>query len=108
MIFNNVKKISIYFLLTVAVISPPQYAVGQTELNLTYHESIQFALRNSYEIINFRQDLERDILNLRGARAGLKSNARLELDFPAFDESLSQEFNSQGISSIDFLFIYKH
>jgi len=72
-----------------------QTTFGQEKKIFTFDESMQFALENSYEIINHRQDLERDILNLQGARAALKSHAEMNLDLPAFDESLTQEFNSQ-------------
>jgi len=88
-------KTGLVHLLLCAVLFLPGLTEGQEKKILTYDESIQYALTNSYEIINFRQDLERDILNLKGARAALKSNAQLDLDIPAFDETLSEEFNSQ-------------
>ena len=61
---------------------------------LTFEESLRYALQNSFDLKSVEYDLVESKKRVEAARAALKSNASFETYVPNFNESISQEFNS--------------
>ena len=78
-----------------------QNAEGQRKRVLTFDESLDIALRQSYSIKRASIALLGSKNDVKAARAGLKSYAFFETDLPKFDQAISQEFNS-GTQTYDF------
>jgi len=89
-------KVTIFFLVTLLLfIFSHEILYSQDQNALTFNESLQIALKNSFDLKNTEYNLIQAQKRVEAARAALKSNASFEADFPNFDESLSQEFNSE-------------
>jgi len=66
---------------------------GQDAKFLTFDESLNIALEESYSIKCAQLRMLSRRKNVEAARAGLKSYAYFESNLPEFDQSIAQEFN---------------
>ncbi|MCP4726405.1 MAG: TolC family protein [bacterium] len=61
---------------------------------LNFDESLSIALKSSYTFKELENNFKRDYYVLKAQQAGLKSSAGMQFSLPAFDESITQQYNS--------------
>ncbi|MFC1493508.1 TolC family protein, partial [candidate division KSB1 bacterium] len=61
---------------------------------LNFDESLSIALKSSYTFKELENNFRRDYYVLKAQQAGLKSSAGMEFSLPAFNESITQQYNS--------------
>ena len=70
-------------------------AYPQENNKLTLEESLKFALENSYSIKDSELEMIRQKKSILSWQAALKSNGWFYVTIPEFDESITQEFNTE-------------
>jgi len=89
------NRIFFTFVVILLFIVPSTVLHSQDARIITFEESLEIALKKSYELKSAEYDLIQSKRRVEAERAALRSNASLELNIPNFVESISQEFNTE-------------
>lgn len=85
-------KLKITYIL-ICLLLPCRILYGQTVIDLTYNESIEMALRQGYTFKQQENSFRSSYFRLQASKAGLRSNARIDVTLPAFDASINEQYN---------------
>ena len=88
-----VRKITFFVFCTSIIFSSSIYS--QVAKTLTIDESLDYALKNSYSIKNYELEMIRQKKSILSWEAALKSSGWFSAVLPEFNESITQEFNTE-------------
>ena len=89
------SRIVFIYLLILSFLFSISILHSQDRKTITFNESLKIALEKSFDLKRTEYTLIQSKKRVEAERAALKSNASLETYIPNFNESISQEFNSE-------------